>query len=61
MYYYEFSGTHQHTLTHFSKIFQGLVNPIQVIPIDGVQEITLPSTVKATADNGIVKILLQHK
>lgn len=40
----------------FSKIFLGWVNPIEVAPEDGVQEITLPAIDKATADNGIVKM-----
>ncbi|GGA92835.1 M6 family metalloprotease domain-containing protein [Ornithinibacillus halotolerans] len=40
----------------FSKIFLGWVNPIEVTPEDGVQEITLPPIDQAEADNGIVKM-----
>ncbi|MDC3415834.1 M6 family metalloprotease domain-containing protein [Aquibacillus salsiterrae] len=40
----------------FSKTFLGWVNPIEVTPEDGVQELTLPSIDQANADNGIVKM-----
>ncbi|GLB61889.1 M6 family metalloprotease domain-containing protein [Cytobacillus sp. NCCP-133] len=40
----------------FSKIFLGWVNPIEVKPEDGVQELTLPAISEAKADNGIVKM-----
>ncbi|WP_338030818.1 M6 family metalloprotease domain-containing protein [Cytobacillus citreus] len=51
-----YSGNSPTHFDPFSKIFLGWANPIEVKPEDGVQEITLPSINKASADNGIVKM-----
>ncbi|PAE24827.1 hypothetical protein CHI10_10825 [Bacillus sp. 7894-2] len=52
----EFGGNSPAHFDPFSKIFLGWVNPVEVKPEDGVQEITLPAINKADADNGIVKM-----
>src|SRR5690606_39209982 len=51
-----YSGNSPTHFDPFSKIFLGWVNPIQVTPEDGKQEITLPPVDQADADNGIVKM-----
>nr|WP_239454070.1 M6 family metalloprotease domain-containing protein [Bacillus suaedaesalsae] len=52
----QYAGNSPAHFDPFSKIFLGWVNPIEVTPEDGVQEITIPAINKATADNGIVKM-----
>ncbi|WP_099363385.1 M6 family metalloprotease domain-containing protein [Fredinandcohnia onubensis] len=52
----EYNGNSPTHFDPFSKIFLGWVNPIEVKPEDGVQEITLPSIDQATDSNGIVKM-----
>ncbi|MEI5906780.1 M6 family metalloprotease domain-containing protein [Bacillus spongiae] len=51
-----YSGNSPTHFDPFSKIFLGWAEPIDVKPEDGVQEITLPSIDKASAENGIVKM-----
>ncbi|WLD95488.1 M6 family metalloprotease domain-containing protein [Alkalihalobacillus sp. AL-G] len=51
-----YSGNSPTHFDPFSKIFLGWVDPIDVTPADGVQEITLPAISGADADNGIVKM-----
>ncbi|MEH7237552.1 M6 family metalloprotease domain-containing protein [Bacillus sp. JJ1562] len=52
----QYNGNSPTHFDPFSKIFLGWVNPIEVSPVDGVQEITLPSIDQATDSNGIVKM-----
>jgi immune inhibitor A len=51
-----YSGNSPTHFDPFSKIFLGWVDPVEVTPEDGIQEITLPAVNKADADNGIVKM-----
>ncbi|WP_407944348.1 M6 family metalloprotease domain-containing protein [Ornithinibacillus californiensis] len=51
-----YSGNSPTHFDPFSKIFLGWVDPIEVAPEDGIQEITLPAIDQADADNGIVKM-----
>ncbi|TWT27372.1 M6 family metalloprotease domain-containing protein [Planomicrobium sp. CPCC 101110] len=51
-----YSGNAPTHFDPFSKIFLGWVDPVEVKPESGVQEITLPAINKAKADNGIVKM-----
>ncbi|MCC3357225.1 M6 family metalloprotease domain-containing protein [Bacillus sp. REN16] len=52
----QYNGNSPTHFDPFSKIFLGWVNPLEVTPQDGMQEITLPSIDRADDNNGIVKM-----
>lgn len=52
----EYAGNSPIGFDPFSKIFLGWIDPIEVTPEDGVQEITLPPVNEGNADNSVVKM-----